>query len=81
MIQGKPLPEDPMDWYAQTSSAGPGTPTDLYQSLAINPTSFITGSFSPIIDLITSKNKLKTAFKHFFPMGNILQNRVFPPKN
>lgn len=79
-IQGKPLPKDPLDWYASTSSAGPGTPTDLYQSLAINPTSFITGSFSPIIDMITSKNKLKTAFQHFVPGGNILKDRLFPKK-
>lgn len=79
MIQGKPLPEDPADWYIESATAGPGTPFDIARSLNINPVSFGAGGFSPAIDLATSKNKVKSAASNF-PLQSLYLNRLFPPK-
>ncbi len=83
-IQGKPLPKNPADWYAQSATAGPGTPLDIYNSLSYNPGSAVMGGFSPIADFLTAKGaraKAKSAVQNFVPFGSMIAPRLFPPKN
>src|SRR3990167_9321908 len=79
MIQGKPLPDDPLEWYGEAATAGPGTPVDIFRSLNISPLSFAGGAFSPLVDIATSRNKLKSLMSNL-PLQSFYLNRLFPPK-
>lgn len=82
MIQGRDMPENPADTFVQAASSGPGTPFDIYQSVSNKDflTNFLLGGFSPLADITTSSNKLKSLIGAFGPASTLYKNRLFPPK-
>lgn len=82
MIQGRDMPENPADTFVQAASSGPGTPFDIYQSVSNKDflTNFLLGGFSPLADIATASNKLKSLIGAFGPASTLYKNRLFPPK-
>ena len=79
ILQGKPLPDNLADWYVEAATAGPGTPFDILRSLDINPVGLVAGGFNPLLDIATSRNKLKSVVSNL-PLQSFYLNRLFPPK-
>lgn len=95
LIQGKPLPDDPVEWYVESATSGAGTPLDLARSFGITPLNesgyradplkWITGSYAAPIDLAhqatqgSARGTAKSAASNL-PFQSWYLNRLFPPK-
>jgi len=80
LIEGKDMPDNALDLYLSSATAGPGTVFDIMRSLGINPYGFVAGSLGQIPETITSKNKTKTVIKNNAPLQRFYINKLFPPK-